>query len=350
MISCVEAKTKAQKKTFERFRHALYRGDPFYVSTVEFNLKMLLYKTTTFAKNAWSLPLLVYDEQVLVAECILVHDSHTDFLQMAYFEALPNAQGAVESLKDYAKDMARRLGLGRVIVGLCGHLSYGVGLSLDMTAPNTFDSTYTKTYYPAFFEDGEIHTMRAYRSESHILQDKFASRTPRISVRPIEMRKFREEMALFRELTEQTIGKTFLYAQTEPHHFEEIIGEMSFFLKAENILFAFDGERPVGFLFWHPDYCEVLPKGKQNSLLAIAIRYIAKQKQIKTVKVNAIGAISGYAGRVTEALLHEMSRYTAHYTYVETNFVWDENRPSRLLNDSLFAEPFRRFAVWEYRI
>ena len=37
-------------------------------------------------------------------------------------------------------------------MGLCGHLSYGVGFTVDINKPNTFDSLYTKQYYADYFD------------------------------------------------------------------------------------------------------------------------------------------------------------------------------------------------------
>ena len=349
-MNCIQAKDKKQIKRFKKFRRTLYQNDPFYVSTVEFTVDMLLDKTTKFSKSCIIRPIMIEENQYVLAQCVLVKYPCDDFVQMAFFEALEGQEQAVDLMKEQAKAFAKEMGVSRIIVGLNGHLSYGVGLSLDMEKPNTFDSTYTKTYYPQYFKDGEEHKLVAFRNNLDVLRSKLIQRPSKIIVRPIDFQNFSKEMKAFKQVCDETIGTTFLYSPTQEKHFEELIGEMKFFLRKENILFAFDGNEMVGFLFWHPDYNEILKKGKQNSLLSIALRYTLFKKKIQTIKVNSIGVKEKYQGRVTIQLLNEMMKHINSYTYAETNFVWENNRKSMAINKHIGEHVERSFAVYEYKI
>lgn len=349
-MNCVHADNKKQIKRFKKFRRELYKNDPFYVSTTEFTADMLLDKSTKFAKNCITRPIMIEDNHHVVAQCILVKYANDDFVQMAFFEGLKGQENAVSMLKEQAKIFAKEMGVNKIIVGLNGHLSYGVGLSLDMQKPNTFDSTYTKTYYPNYFSDGKEHKLVAFRNKIDLLRNKLVHRPSKITVRPVDFKNFKEEMQLFKQVCDQTIGTTFLYSPTQDGHFEELIGEMKYFLKKENILFAFDKDEIVGFLFWHPDYNEILKKGKQNSLLSIALRYTLFKNKIQTIKINSIGVKEKYQGRVTIQLLNEMMKYLTPYAYAETNFVWENNRKSMAINKHVGERIERNFAVYEYEL
>lgn len=349
-MTCIQLTNKRQKKQFKKFREELYKNDPFYVSTVEFTVDMLLDRTTKFAKSCVIRPMMIEEDKKIVAQCILVKYPYDDFVQMAFFEALEERQQAVELLKEQAKAFAEEMGVHKIIVGLNGHLSYGVGFSLDMNKPNTFDSTYTKTYYPRYFTDGEAYKLVAFRNNIAVLRSKLIECNSKITIRPINFRNFSQDMKLFKQVCDETIGTTFLYSPTEEKHFEELIGGMKFFLKEENILFAFDGDEIVGFLFWHPDYNEILKKGKKNSLFSIAIRYILFKKNIQTIKVNSMGVKKKYQGRATIRLLNEMMKYIQRYTYAETNFVWENNQKSMAINKHIGEHIERKFAVYEYKL
>ena len=125
---------------------------------------------------------------------------------------------------------------------------------------------------------------------------------------------------------------------------------MTFFLRPENILFAEDKGEVVGFVFWHPDYNEILKKGKQNSLLSIAMRYTLFKHKIKRVKLNAIGVKEGYQGAVTINLLREVGKLVEKYDTLETNFVWANNRKSMAINQRLLKNVERKFAVYEVNV
>ena len=348
-MEIIEVKSKKDILKFKKFRKMIYSNDPYYVSTIEFTFDMLLKKETLFAKQATIIPLMVVDDSKIVAECMLIHNSKDDFLQMSFFEALPNQEEAVGLLKEAAKKYAKNQNMNRLIVGLNGHLSYGVGLSVDMCKPNTFDSTYTKTYYLDYFNDGLEYNLFSFSNKISNIVPILKCRNSQITIRPINLFKFDEEMELFRVICNETIGKTFLYSEADYYHFSDLMGSMKFFLRPENLLFACNKDEVVGFIFWHPDYNEILAKGRHNSLLEIAIRYTFTKNKISKVKLNSIGVKDEYQGNVTMMLLCEAAKYMKKYSDIETNFVWENNRRSMKINKHLIQNIERSFKVVEYR-
>ena len=347
-MQIVECKTKNEIKKFKNFRKKLYENDPYYVSTAEFTLDMLLYRETAFAKNLSILPVMGVERGEVLVEALLIHNSKDTFLQISFFEAEENVGEEVGLFMEYAKNYARGLHLDKIYIGLNGHLSYGVGLSLDMTGPNTFDSTYSKPYYARYFEAYTRHDMVAFRDVPSAIIPKISHIKTNIRIRKIDFRHFEEEMERFRTICDETIGTTFLYSRTDKGHFYDLLKSMTFFLEEENILFAeTESGEVVGFVFWHPDYNEILKKGKRNSLFAIAIRYLLFKKKIRRIKLNAIGVKKTYQGATTIQLLAQVGKYACKYDIVETNFVWCNNRKSMALNQALLKNIERRFAVYE---
>lgn len=338
---------KKLEKQFIDFRKKLYFNDQYYVSTIEFTFDMLFKKTTRFAKNAVIKPIMVLENNKVLAQALLIKASSDDFIQISFFEALDSCNEAVNLIRGEARRFAKEVNVQRIIIGLNGHLSYGVGLSVDMNKPNTFDSTYTKTYYPQYFDDCIKHNLYAFSSCLCDLLPTMKEYPTSITIRPIDFKKYKKEMELFRIIANQTLGKTFLYTETKEHHFEELISDMRFFLKPENILFAFDKDKIVGFIFWHPDYNEILKKGKNNSLLGIALRYTLLKKKIRTIKLNSIGVLEEYQGAVTMNLLYEASKYVKNYDFIETNFVWENNTKSIRINKHIMKNIERKFIVLE---
>lgn len=343
--------SKKDFRQFKDFRNKLYHNDPYYVSTAEFTCDMILFQNTSFTKNCFVEPIIIEEDDIL-AEAILVQAPNDDFLQIAFFEALMNCKSAVEMLLAYAKEVAKKRGLPQIIVGLNAHLSYGVGLTVNMNEPNTFDSTYTKPYYIDYFNDASnSYLLVAFKAQLAKIVSNVKAREMAITIKPLNFKDFDNEMERFREICNKTIGTTFLYSKTEPHHFEELLSSMRFFLKKENILFAYDHDKIVGFVFWHPDYNEILDKGKKNSLIKIAYRYLRYGNKIKKVKLNSIGVLPEYQGGVTMLLLNEVKEMIkAKYEEIETNFVWYDNQKSRRLNEHLIGEVNREFKVFSYEV
>lgn len=348
MMEVILVQNPKEYREFKKFRKNLYHNDPYYVSTTEFTFSMLLNKETDFAKSCDIKPVIVKDDNLILCEAILIHNPKDDFVQVAFFEALPMQDEAVSMFKEYIRQYTLCKNLKKVVVGLYGHLSYGVGLTCSINKPNTFDSTYTKPYYIDYFSDGNQLNLYAFKANINEVKKNLSFRESEIAIRPINLKDFENEMEKFRIICNETIGKTYLYAEAETNHFYQLMSSMKFFLEPKNILFAYHQNEVVGFIFWHPDYNEILAKGRNNSLLEIAIRYIFGKHKIKSLKLNSIGVKDGYYGNVTMLLLKEASKYMDKYQTIETNFVWENNRKSMAINKHLLKNIEREFKVVEY--
>lgn len=349
-MQIVSVSTKKDKNRFRKFRKNLYNNDPYYVSTVEFTMDMLLNKETAFAKSVEIYPVMGVDGEKVLLTALLVHNPKDDFLQVSFFEAVENIPAEVDVFMEYVKDFARKLDLHKIYIGLNGHLSYGVGLSVDMSCPNTFDSTYTKLYYNQYFDKYKKHDLVAFSNTPKEIFPSLLSKETEVVIRPIDLKNFDEEMEKFRVVCDETIGTTFLYSKTDKGHFRDLLESMTFFLKPENIMFAEYRGQVVGFIFWHPDYNEILRKGKYNSLLEIAVRYTLFKNKIKKAKLNAIGVKEEFQGIVTMNLLSAVSKYAQNYEKIETNFVWCNNKKSMAINKLIIKNIERKFVVYEVEL
>ena len=309
---------------------------------------MLLYQTTLFSKSCDIKPLMILnDNNKILCEALLIKAPNDNFVQISFFEALENEFYAVELLLEEAKKFACSNKVKKIVIGLNGHLSYGVGLSVDMHNPNTFDSTYSKVYYNDYFRNFKKQELVSFTSEVIDIIDKIPDRENDIKITKINLKDFENEMVKFRIICDKTIGKTNLYSKTYEKHFYDLIKDMLFFLKEENILFASKNNEIIGFVFWHPDYNFILKKGKFNSLFSIAIRYILFKNKISKVKLNSIGVIEQYEGIATISLLKEVSKYIKKYKTLETNFVWCNNKKSMKINKHILKNIERNFVVYE---
>lgn len=345
-MQLIYLKEKEELKRFQHFRKVLYQGDPSYVSTSEFVVEDLLYQKTAFTRSCYVRPVIVEKNGKDVAEAVFIYNSRLPYLQVGFFEALENQADAVEKILSAAKKEAKKLHVENVVIGLNAHISYGVGiLTRGFDYKNSFDSIYNKPYYKEYFQKYRKETLSTYYTEKAQADQLLVLSHGDVRIRHADMRNFKAETELMRKLCDKTIGRTFLYYPTQEGHFYELIKDLKPFLSGENLLFAEDKDgNAVGFMFWHPDYNRMLPAGKQNSMLRIALAYAFNRKAIDTVKINAIGSLSPMA---TVALLTEFSRITGDkYRYLETNFVWDNNLRSTKINKRFFGKPHRKYEVY----
>jgi hypothetical protein len=353
-MELVELSTVRLKRRFMKFVRTLYSGDPWYVDTSRFLLKMFLYRTDSFTKNCFSCPVAVLENGTIIAQCILIHDARLAYLQVGFFDALPGRPDAVALLIRHAKNTAVARGTVNIVIGLNGHVSYGVGILRPGVAKKiSFDSNYNKPYYGEYFETGGFtaHTLSTYvftlddvRSRISPLSQTYKD----FSFRTLKMGEFEREMHLFGTLCNICLRDTFLYFERAPAELFELMSGLKPFLRPEYLIFALHGNREIGFFFWHPDFNAVLPPGRKLSLPGIYVRNRLFGKTVTTVKVNAIGILPEFRRTGVVAGLFDagLRRAPAHFRYGETNFVWDCNRHSRMLNLGLENKPDRSYAVY----
>ncbi len=340
--------TKKEKQRFLRFRAELYKGDENYVCTANFVLTDVLFANTAFVRGCTVLPVAVCEQGKTVAQAILLYAPALPYVQMGFFDALPHREAAIELLLQRAKQLKEELRAQGVVVGLNGHISYGVGIqTAGFEHKSSFDSLYNKPYYADYFRAGRAQGLSAFKTELQPAIERFPTSRPRFHVRKCDLKRYPEEMELMRSLCEKTLSKTDLYFPTETGHFYELTRDLKPFLKPENLLFAEDERgHGVGFLFSHPDFNQMLRGGREYSLIGIGCGFLFRQKAIDTVKLNAIGSVSP---RATAALLQAFAeQIQGKYQYVETTFIWDSNRRSAAIAERTLGAPHKKYEVYYF--
>lgn len=342
-----------EKKDFIRFIYSLYKRDRCYKDTLITTAKTFLYQRDTLSRQAYVRAVAVKDGLRTVAQCMYIYHSALPVLQIGYFDALPGQEEAVELILDEARRECRTLGLSRIAAGVNGHVRYGVGILTDSFGePIPFDSLYNKPYYAAYFEQRGFIKSTLTEYAFDLAKIRFSQRVldrvySAFTFRCMRMNDFQNEMLLFGKLCNQTLRQTELYFDSDPRCFYELMSELKPFLRPEHLIFVMKDGREVGFLFWHPDYNEVIPGGRRNSMAGIGIRYFLNKSRIRKVKVNAMGVLGPYKGTgAVMGLINEARKATGAFTSAESNFVWDSNTDSSKLNRLLCNREARHYAVY----
>jgi len=355
MICLTDVTTSRQKRSFVDFIYRVYAGRRCYKDTLMPVVNLFLHEGDAFTAGSFVRPIQVASHGEISAQCMLVHHPRLPMLQVAFFEALPDRADAVGRLIDEARAEARRRGLRRVVAGLNGHLAYGVGFLADaFDVPCPFDSLYTPEYYLSYWSAhaDAVRTLSTYRfvvAEATLPDAILRRASARFQYRRMDTTRFREEMTLLGELSNRFLDETYLYFERDPYAMYQLLRPIRLLLRSEHLVFASREGREIGFLFWHPDFNEVIPGGRRNSALATGIRCLLAKKRIRTAKLNAVGIDHRYRGSsVAAGLLGELVRSCAgRYETVETNFVWDSNRRSTLLNNRFPHREARHYETFE---
>jgi hypothetical protein len=353
----VKADTRRLKKEFIDLYYKVYA--PYRANRDNFNhtAANFLYTQDSFSRNCRVEPVLVANGGHFVARAVLLRHPRLDALQLGCFEALPGQNEAVDLLLERASLLATEWGVGRVIIGMNGHLTYGLGLLQDcQDVPAAFTGAYSPEYYPGFFAGrGFIeHTLTTYavdlatlRLPAHLLARAYAAG---ISYRFIRLRDLEREMAILGELFNKTLAKTRFYFHKDIRESYEMIRAIRPLLKDGNIIYAMKDGREIGFVIWHPNFNEIMPDNGRINPLLFFLRCKLFGRRINEFMVNTIGVQPGYEKTgVSLGLVNEIfKQVNGVYRGGETAFVWDDNLKSSLFCQALCRNALRHYVVYEW--
>jgi hypothetical protein len=343
------------RRRLASFVMRVHRGNPCFKDLQIHKLRSFLNGGDSFIRECAIRPVIALDGAEIAAGCLYISHPGLAVLQVGFLESIPGGRAAVEALISEAREEARRRGLERVVVGLQGHPSYGVGLlSAGHELPIAFDGIYTAPWTVAAL-DGlglESHGLTSWRMPLAAMRFSPAALTRcarEVVVRTWDLRRFDAEARLFGQLANDCLAGTPYYFPKPPEAMTEILGRIRPLLRPEHLLFAEKGGRTVGFYFWLPDFNEALPGGRRTSLIEVGLRGMLLGRRIQTIVLDAVGVLPEHRrSTILTGLLYGIhSRTVGRYASCETTFVWDDNRASTLVCRAAGGAPHRRWRVYE---
>ncbi len=392
MIRTQRVESRSDWKRFLDIPAAVYAGNPFARSTEEDLVHLLARPASVFYRHARVESRLILCGAHPVGRFSLIADANMPgTVQVAFFEAIAGLSRVSGCIRAAARAFAPDA--HRLVVGLCGHLNYAAGfLASRFDEPPVFGLPYTPPWYLDYFADMQAHSMVSFRfhNESFYrlwkenrLRRAAHPEPSRIRVRPMDRRRLREEIALYTELNNACFQQHPYWTDRTPEEDYELFHPFRFLLKEENLLFAEEDGRAVGFLLWYPDFNQLVGPGEPlglrhvlfyhaahtvprprpravsrlSGIQASAHRLLRQTAPIDTVRLTEIAVRESHrkAG-VVEALIRAFTgiQYLRGFSHTEGGFIFEENVPSitmtRRLLEAAFGqapEPYRRYVVFE---
>jgi len=339
-------------------RQEVYRDDPLYRDSTTPLIEMVLDPKGCTVARAEVTPVVVTDaRECPVATCVLIRaQGLPDTLQVAFFEALPGQEAAVELLVETARESARRGGATRIVAGMNGHVNNGLGfLAGPWDSPASFGSSYNPPYYIDYMRhhSSSEEPMIAY---SYQISDLGFEREQRILDRALKSYTFRTsrlgdlrtEIGIYTDLNNRCFGEHPLYYDRSVDEDMELFRAFSRFLSDENFLIAeFRGE-PVGFILWYPDFNELLPKGGSLGTAAF-LKLKVLHRRIEKVRLAEIGVVPEHwgSGLILGLFSKGVGIARDRHSVVEAGWILTSNLRSKGLASRWADAPCRHYSVFE---
>lgn len=356
------AENRAGQKRFLEFRREIYSGNRRYIDGNYFMLSEIFSGKLHFTKNLKYYPLYVSDDKgkILCQGVAVYSPGLPDYMQLCFFEARPHQQAAVEMLINITAEYGSRFGCRYLVVGLYGHVNYGLGfLDSHFEERNSFSSPGNPMYYTEYFRKAGLEEvgLNSYVVEHYDDRlNKFSRTIERIdknyTFRYFNKKEFDRYSKIYTDLNNLCFGEHRYYYERDYEDDKEMLKELFLFMKEDSLIFAFKDDEPVGFIMWYPDFNELSARGEAFGTKHFFKNMIAGKK-IRTAKVMEYGVLKEYRGRgLPAALIYKAFNLIKDqgYTRIETSWVLEENDDSNSFCRASCDGLYKKYVVFEKKL
>ena len=126
-MEIIEVDSKKLKKQYIDFIYDLYKDDENFCDMNLLFVKNFLYQQDSYSRRCTVKPIMILDEGEVKLEGIYVVDE-TDIIKLSFVEFRRNASKYLQELIAYSKKVIKEFGKKKVVVGINGQISYGLGV------------------------------------------------------------------------------------------------------------------------------------------------------------------------------------------------------------------------------
>lgn len=235
----------------------------------------------------------------------------------------------------------------------CGFLLEGFDSSPMLMMP------YTPLYYNDLMEQQGLQKAKDLYAFIYEIKEALPEKVLRvaaiaekrgITVRPVDKKKFGDEMLVFREVYNEAWEKNWGFI---PLTDEEIfyLGErLKKIVVPELTLIAEDKGRPVGFMGMVPDFNVVLKKmnGKIDPFSVLKALYYSRK--IRDLRILLLGIKKQYRNKGVDALLFRegfKGVRSGGYRRIEFSWILEDNIPMQLIIDMVGGRLYKKYRIYE---
>jgi len=361
-MKVVEARTKKEQRKYLRFRRELYRKSGKYVDNYYAMLVQLFDGSAGFARHISICAVYAADDNgsILCQGLIAYSKQLPGYIQLCFFESLPDRTEAVRMLLEAVKRKGRDFGCARMVIGLYGHVNYGLGLlDSDYDRVNTFSSPGNEKYYNDYFralqmEEVSLHSYRIsspggrYDRFKVLLDQVYSS----FEFRTFDKKQFDFYLKAYTDLNNRCFSGHRYYYHREYEDDREMLKELFLFMQEDSLIFAFRNGEPVAFIMWYPDFNELAKPGEAFGLKHF-FRNLIGGRKITAAKVMEFGVLEKYRGTgLVLALVYQLSLTMSRYgcRKAVTSWVLDGNMDSVSICSAFCDGSDRKYVVYEQTI
>jgi len=366
-ISVQEVKTSSELRKFIQLPWKIYKGNPNWVPPLILDVKTKLNprKNPYFEHSQAKYFLAEKDGNVAGRITATVNNNHNKANSenigfFGFFECI-NDRKVSEALFTAAANYLK----GQGVDGIRGPANFTSNdewaLLIDaFDQPPALMMPYNHEYYIDLIEDFGFRKsmdLYAYWMNKHHITERVVraaeliKKRTKITVRPINIRDFDNEVARIREVYNAAWQQNWGFVPMTEHEFTHTAKDLKMIVNPEILLIAENGDRPVGFSMALPDANQAI-KYANGRLFPFGLFKIMRQmKKIKSVRVLTMGVIKEFRKRGIDAVFYyETFKRGTKLGFNEGEFSWvlEINEDMKKAAENLGAKIYKRYRLYDY--
>jgi GNAT superfamily N-acetyltransferase len=363
---------RGELKRFIRLPWRIYADHPHWVPPLLADMKTVLDRTKhPYHQHADSEYFLAWRGGEVVGRIAATvnhrynefHEERTGFF--GFFECIQDESVATALLRA-AEEWLRERGMERVHgpVSFSTNEEAPLGLLVDgFEHPPILMTGYNPTWYSTLIEAGGYAkakdlvsfrlTNSAHPPERLVRGVERLERREGIRVRPIDVRRFREELDSIKEIYNRSWERNWGFVPMTDAEIEFAAKEFRPVLDPSLCLIAEVEGEPVGFSLVLPDYNQVL-RHLNGRLFPFGIfKFLWHRRKIDRVRILTLGLIPGYRRRGLDAMMYLRIFQAAArggYHWGEASWILEDNWEIRRGMERCGGEVYKTYRIYEKKL
>lgn len=368
MKTILAVENKKQLRLFIDFPHELYKNDPYYVPELFIAQRDLLTpgKHPFHEHSKLQLFLAVDDGEIIGRIAAIQNNIHNHTYNLTdgffgFFDCI-NDQETADLLISAAERWVSENGL----TSLVGPVNFSTNeicalLIEGFDGPPVVMMPYNPPYYLQLLENAGFAKkvdLRAYKFTAGTYDDRVLRLTSairerlqrnRITIRKIDMKNFKAETKALREVYNKAWDQNLGFVPMTEKEFDYLAKDLKLIMDPDFCLVAEQDGKLVAFSLSIPNINQILIKIKRGRLFPFGLlKLLLLKRQIKGVRLMALGVIDGYRKMGIEACLYGLTTRAFQdkkMEYAEVSWTLEHND---LINKPI--EQMNGIAYRKYRI
>ena len=172
-----------------------------------------------------------------------------------------------------------------------------------------------------------------------------------ITIRPLVMKKYGEEVKLIKEVYNKAWAKNWGAVPMDDAEMDALAADLKSVMVPELVLFAEMEGKIVGFGISLPDINMALKHNRNGSLLPALYHLYTKKKQIDTVRIIVLGVLPEYRATGAAGVLFYETAVRAKalgYKYGEASWILEDNEAMNHSAEVMNGKITKKYRIYEY--